>query len=99
MSPETQPETVTEKEKQIVQVPDRKRYQNPLSRGKLRNDPCPCGSGKKIKKCHGVKHALSKDELADIHEMINNFNKRFKEALEKNAKEELEKLSKGNLEQ
>ncbi len=21
-----------------------------------RNDPCPCGSGKKYKKCHGVKH-------------------------------------------
>jgi preprotein translocase subunit SecA len=21
-----------------------------------RNDPCPCGSGKKYKKCHGVEH-------------------------------------------
>jgi preprotein translocase subunit SecA len=21
-----------------------------------RNDPCPCGSGKKYKKCHGAKH-------------------------------------------
>jgi preprotein translocase subunit SecA len=22
-----------------------------------RNDPCPCGSGKKYKKCHGVNDA------------------------------------------
>jgi preprotein translocase subunit SecA len=22
-----------------------------------RNDPCPCGSGKKYKKCHGVNEA------------------------------------------
>ncbi|WP_420840274.1 SEC-C metal-binding domain-containing protein [Caniella muris] len=21
-----------------------------------RNDPCPCGSGKKFKNCHGKKH-------------------------------------------
>ena len=25
-----------------------------------RNDPCPCGSGKKYKKCHGLKQATSK---------------------------------------
>jgi preprotein translocase subunit SecA len=25
-----------------------------------RNDPCPCGSGKKFKKCHGA--ALEEDE-------------------------------------
>ncbi|MFR7708411.1 MAG: SEC-C metal-binding domain-containing protein [Alistipes inops] len=25
-----------------------------LSRFK-RNDPCPCGSGKKLKRCHGLK--------------------------------------------
>lgn len=74
------------------------RYQNPLARGKYRNDPCVCGSGKKVKKCHGVKHALSKAELDETIDMINNFNKRFQEALGKNAKEELEKLSKGNLE-
>ena len=24
-----------------------------------RNDPCPCGSGKKYKKCHGVSDALN----------------------------------------
>jgi len=28
---------------------------NPATWGKLgRNDPCPCGSGKKYKHCHGV---------------------------------------------
>jgi preprotein translocase subunit SecA len=24
-----------------------------MMRGVGRNDPCPCGSGKKFKKCHG----------------------------------------------
>jgi preprotein translocase subunit SecA len=24
-----------------------------------RNDPCPCGSGKKYKKCHGVNEATA----------------------------------------
>ena len=24
-----------------------------------RNDPCPCGSGKKYKNCHGQKHKLT----------------------------------------
>ena len=70
---------------------------NPLSSGKLRNDPCPCGSGKKIKKCHGVESTLPRDELALIRDMINNFNKRFSEAIQKNAKAELERLSKGDL--
>jgi spermidine synthase len=27
--------------------------QDPMSRKSGRNDPCPCGSGKKFKKCHG----------------------------------------------
>jgi preprotein translocase subunit SecA len=27
---------------------------SPEFRGVGRNDPCPCGSGKKFKKCHGA---------------------------------------------
>jgi len=27
-------------------------YDTPLRKGYLRNKPCPCGSGKKFKKCH-----------------------------------------------
>lgn len=73
------------------------RYKNPIASGKFRNDPCPCGSGKKIKKCHGVKDVLSKDELDSIITMVNNFNKRFQEALDNNLKDEMERLSRGDL--
>jgi uncharacterized protein YecA (UPF0149 family) len=27
---------------------------NPFGAGVGRNDPCPCGSGKKFKRCHGA---------------------------------------------
>lgn len=33
---------------------------NPLYSGKIRNDPCVCGSGKKVKKCCG-RDAIIKD--------------------------------------
>ena len=38
-------------------VPDRERKQETVRRDRPkvgRNDPCPCGSGKKFKKCHGM---------------------------------------------
>ena len=76
---------------------DKKLYRNPLNRGKYRNDPCPCGSGKKIKKCHGVKAAVTRSELDSIITMVNNFNKRFKDAVEAHSKAEMERLSKGDL--
>ncbi|MER2236841.1 MAG: SEC-C metal-binding domain-containing protein, partial [Psychrobacillus sp.] len=28
-----------------------------------RNDPCPCGSGKKYKKCHGAKDVVSIEKV------------------------------------
>ena len=39
-----------------MQSDDRPRKQAPVHVGKKsgRNDPCPCGSGKKYKKCHGA---------------------------------------------
>ncbi len=34
--------------------PDEREAANPSSWGKVaRNEPCPCGSGKKYKQCHG----------------------------------------------
>lgn len=36
---------------QFVPLPRPARATNPRKIG--RNDPCPCGSGKKYKKCHG----------------------------------------------
>jgi len=47
-------------------------FNNPLSAGALRNQPCVCGSGKKIKHCHGVKRNVSKSECDDIFKLINN---------------------------
>ena len=33
-----------------------------------RNDPCPCGSGKKYKRCHGVPHGLAARSRSTIRE-------------------------------
>lgn len=74
-----------------------KRYRNPLARGKYRNDPCVCGSGKKVKNCHGKESSVSLTELENIMNMIDNFRMRYKKALDDNIKEEIERLSKGDL--
>jgi uncharacterized protein len=37
---------------QLYAIEDRKRLENKFAKTG-RNDPCPCGSGKKFKKCHG----------------------------------------------
>lgn len=47
-----------------------KLYRNPLHIGALRNKPCICASGKKIKQCHGEKYAIPHDEAKAISEMI-----------------------------
>ena len=70
-------------------------YQNPLNKGKYRNDPCPCGSGKKIKRCHGIKNLVTMPELETIHKMIHDYRERFSKALEEFDEEELQKLSTG----
>ena len=47
---------LSETQKQMQQAAQRQeRRQTPIVRDKLpgRNDPCPCGSGKKFKQCHG----------------------------------------------
>lgn len=30
-----------------------------------RNDPCPCGSGKKYKKCHGKENTMDLQEVVE----------------------------------
>lgn len=41
---------------------------NPLRRH--RNLPCPCGSGKKIKRCHGQAETLPLDDLPKVKEYL-----------------------------
>lgn len=43
-------------EKEFPDVPLRSQPQSPMRfsmKGRNRNEPCPCGSGRKVKKCHG----------------------------------------------
>lgn len=72
-------------------------FMNPISSGKYRNDPCPCGSGKKIKKCHGVKTDITLEERNEINGWIQSFNKRLADALKHGRMKEVEKLCKGDL--
>ena len=56
-APEQQPLSETQRQmQQATQQPTQQpARRNPIVRDKLpgRNDPCPCGSGKKFKSCHG----------------------------------------------
>lgn len=72
-------------------------FSNPLAKGKYRNDFCPCGSGKKVKKCHGTISSVKRGELDSINKMIHDYVTRFDEALKEHQKTELERLSKGDL--
>lgn len=56
-------------------------YVNPLVKGKLRNMVCICGSGKKVKKCHGRDHAIDVLKLNEINRMIDKNNKIYQQAL------------------
>lgn len=47
-------------------------FTNPLSNGAHRNTACPCGSGKKIKRCHGREATVTGAERAEIMTMITN---------------------------
>lgn len=40
-------------------------YRNPWKNGRYANHHCFCGSGKKLKRCHGQDHTLSIEELED----------------------------------
>lgn len=45
-------------------------YRNPLMGGDLRNEPCVCNSGRKLKHCHGNKYAITKKEMNEIQLLI-----------------------------
>ena len=54
---------------------------NPLNKGIYRNMLCPCGSGKKVKKCHGNKLVIQKDEYDEIMNFQDKRESEFREAL------------------
>lgn len=61
-------------------------YRNPLAAGVNRNIPCPCGSGKKTKKCHGRDYSVTRGIHDNIIKMINEYNVRLKTAFQEQAK-------------
>ena len=48
-------------------------YYNPLYDGKIRNEPCVCFSGKKLKNCHGSKMILTEQEMKEHQTVIKRF--------------------------
>jgi len=56
--------------KNLPPVDKSARYRNPLAYGKVRNDLCICGLGKKIKKCHGRDNAVSYDDAQEIRGLL-----------------------------
>lgn len=46
------------------------KYFNPLTKGNRRNAQCPCGSGKKVKSCHGGKTFLTREEVETLKNEI-----------------------------
>lgn len=61
-------------------------YRNPLNKSKLRNMPCICGSGKKIKKCHGIDYGIDVLKLNEINRLIDKHNKAIKDAIREQNK-------------
>lgn len=47
---------------------------NQLAKGKYRNAKCICGSGLKMKNCHGQKYRLSIEEFEANNKMIHENN-------------------------
>lgn len=66
---------------------------NPLNKGSNRNMPCVCGSGKKVKKCHGIKTALTYTEYNQIVKWINEFNVKFKTAFAESAQKTMDAMN------
>ena len=57
------------------------RYKNPLAKGKFRNGACYCGSGKKIKHCHGKDSSITMKQMKEIQEIRESFVKKYNAAL------------------
>jgi hypothetical protein len=56
-----------------------KMYDNPIAKGAYRNHPCICGSGKKMKKCHGQDRQLREDEYTEMMRLGKEHNERARE--------------------
>jgi hypothetical protein len=59
-----------------------KTYRNPLHLGSLRNKPCPCDSGKKLKRCHGEKYGITEEEAKEINQILVENQKRKNKGVE-----------------
>jgi hypothetical protein len=46
------------------------RWRNPFNNGRYRNHQCFCGSGKKLKKCHGAERTLNKADLDEAERLF-----------------------------
>lgn len=46
------------------------KFNNPLNKGEFRNLKCPCGSGKKVKACHGIKSSFGVKEFIQTGELM-----------------------------
>ena len=46
------------------------KYNNPLADGRFRNQRCPCGSGKKMKQCHGKEQFITASQRVEYMEMV-----------------------------
>lgn len=60
---------------------------NPLAKKKIGNHPCPCGSGKKIKKCHGIVSWLHPADYRRMVETVKEVHTRVKKILLEGPKE------------
>jgi hypothetical protein len=69
------------------------RYFNRLASSKFRNDPCPCGSHKKVKKCHGQSRTVSLDEFNAINAWVVKWQLDMQKALNDNTIKDLEMLT------
>jgi hypothetical protein len=56
-----------------------KMHDNPMAKGSYRNHPCICGSGKKMKHCHGQERQLRSDEFDEVMRLGREHNQRVKE--------------------
>ncbi len=64
--------------------PKKGQHFNPLTAGKYRNLPCPCGSYGKVKKCHGLFETLDDADYITVKRWI-------REVVEKGGKENVKK--------
>jgi hypothetical protein len=58
-----------------IWTPNEKSTHNPLYSSELRNKPCICGSGKKVKKCHGRDPFILKETMDALEDLVQSIQK------------------------